>query len=163
MSAGGPWLPGLSADALADQVGEAAFGIFAELVVVGSFLADYEASAVVAGVEPFRGRSDSATGAVEAHAGSHLDERSTLGKICGFFVLDADQGKTLIALEHSYRTYGDLVARPGLTDGAPVSCSQDHQADHEHRRQHDGGENEESFSQCSKCVRNMSGTYPEYA
>src|SRR5271163_4882366 len=57
---------GVAADALTDQIGEAALGIFPELVVVRGFLADHETSAAVAGVKPFAGRHRGSAGAVEA-------------------------------------------------------------------------------------------------
>lgn len=119
----------LSADALAYHIRECGFWPFAELVVVGGFLGNDEASAVVAGVEPFRGgRSDSA-GAVEAHAGAHFDERSALRQFCRFLVFDPDEGEPLVVLEDADRTDGNFIAGFGLADGMPISGGQDDQAD----------------------------------
>ena len=91
-------LPGLLADVLADQVSEAAFGAFAESVVVRGFLADHEASAVIAGVEPFRAGSGGAIRTVEANAGAHFYKGSAL-KIGWGFVLDAHERSPLIVLQ----------------------------------------------------------------
>src|ERR1035441_4057707 len=65
---------------------------------MGGFLADHEASAVVAGVEPFGRRSGSAAGAIETHARTHFDEGSALWKFYRFFEFDANQSDPLIVL-----------------------------------------------------------------
>ena len=137
----------LAAHVLADQVCEATFGTLPKLLVVRGFLADHEASAVVARVEPFCGRGCDSDAAVEAHTCTHFDEGSALRKFCWFFVFDADQCDTLIVLEHAHGTDGHFVAGFGLPDGAPVAGGQNHQADHEHRREHNSGENDKGFSQ----------------
>jgi len=57
------------------QLGKAAFGALAELVVMRGFLADYEASASITRVKPDGcGRRCSAA-AIEAYPRAHLDER----------------------------------------------------------------------------------------
>ena len=150
----GSWLLARPANALANQFGKSALRILAELIVMRSLLADDEAPAVVACVEPFRGRGGDAAGAVEAHSRPHLDERSALRKFRGFFVLDANQRHPLIALEHPHRADGNFVAGFGLSDTAPLSrCQQ--QTHHKYRRQHDRGEYDESFFQ-SCCLGSAS-------
>ena len=129
----------------ADEIGEVAFGSFAELVVMRGFLADDEASAAVAGIEPFGGGDGGAAGAVEADAGAHLDEGSALRELGGVFVVDADQGHALVILEFVHRADGDSVAGSGLSDGTPVVGGQKDKAEDEHGSQNDGGENEEGF------------------
>lgn len=138
----------LAADVPADEVDEAAFGIFSELVVVIGFLADDEPSAAVAGVKPFRGGRGDAAATVEAHAGPHFDKRSTLRQLRRLFVLDLDQGEPLVVPEDADRTDRNFIAGRGLADGVPVSGGQGHQAHHDHWREHDGGENKEEFFHC---------------
>jgi hypothetical protein len=132
-------------DFLAHEVDEPAFRKIAELVVVGGFLADDEAPAVVAGVEPYRGGGGGAAAAVEAHASAHFDERSTLRKVCRFLIFDADQCQPLIILEDPDGADGDFIAGFGLPDAAPVPSRPDDQADYEHQRHH--GENDKGFFQ----------------
>ncbi len=138
----------LAANVFADEGGEAAFGILAELVVMGGFFADHDASAVVAGVKPFCGWGDGATGAVEAHARAHFDKGPALRKVRGFLVFDAYQGEPLIVLENADGTDRHFIAGFGLADSAPVPGGENRQADNEHRRQDHGGKNDESFFQC---------------
>ena len=139
----------MAADALADQGDEPAFGILAELIVVSCFFADDEPSAAVAGIKPFRRRGGGPVGAVEAHAGAHFDERPALRKFCRCLEFNADQGDALIVLENADGTDRYLVASFGLADGAPVSGGEDDQANHQHRRQYDGPNNDEGFFQRS--------------
>jgi len=139
----------LAADALADQGDEPAFGILAELIVVSCFFADDEPSAAVAGIKPFRRRGGGPVGAVEAHAGAHFDERPALGKFCRFLEFNPDQGDALIVLENADGTDRYLVASFAPADGAPVSGGEDDQANHQHRRQYDGPNNDEGFFQRS--------------
>jgi hypothetical protein len=135
----------LAADALADEICKAAFRILAELVVVRGFLADHEASAMIAGVEPFRGGRRHAAGAIEAHPRPHFDERPALRKFCGLFEFHPYQRKPLIILEHSNGTDRHLIAAFGLADAAPVPGGQYPQADDEH--DHDNGDNDKGFFQ----------------
>lgn len=114
---------------------------------MGGFLADHEASAVVAGVEPFGRRSGSAAGAIETHARTHFDEGSALWKFYRFFEFDANQSDPLIVLEDADGADGHFIAGFSLADGAPVAGREDYQADHEHGCQHDGGKNDEGFFQ----------------
>ena len=137
----------LAADVFADQVGKAAFGVLAELIVVRGFFAYDEASAVVAGVKPFGRGSGSAAGTVEAHAGAHFHKWSTLRQFRRFLVLDSDQRQSLIVLKDAYRTDGDFVPAIGLTDGVPVSSGPDHETHHENGREHNGPENDKCFFQ----------------
>ena len=139
----------MAADALADQGDEPAFGILAELIVVSCFFADDEPSAAVAGIKPFRRRGGGPVGAVEAHAGAHFDERPALGKFCRLLEFNPDQGDALIVLENADGTDRYLVASFAPADGAPVSGGEDDQANHQHRRQYDGPNNDEGFFQRS--------------
>ena len=138
----------MAADVLAYEIGEAAFRRFPELVVVGGFLADNRLSSAVASVEPFRGGGGGSAGAVEADAGAHFDEWAALRQFGRVLVLDAHQGQTLVVPEDADGADENGVAGGGLSDGAPVSGGHDHQADHQHRGQHDGGENKDGFFQC---------------
>lgn len=141
----------MAADILTDHGDEAAFGILAELIVVGGFLADDESSAVIAGVKPYRRGGGGASDAVKSYARAHFDEGSALRQFCRFLVLDPDQGDPLIVLEDTDGTDRDFIASFGLADEPPVSGSEHHQADHEHRCQHDGSKNDEGFFQ--RCFR----------
>ena len=155
---------GLAADVLADEGDETAFGTLSKLVVVGCFLAHYEASAVVARVEPYRRRGGGPAGAVKSHTRAHFDEGPPLRKFCRFLVLDPDQGEPLIVLEDADGTDRDFVASFGLADGPPVPGGEDYQADYEHRCQHDGSKNDEGFFQCclvgTDCNETLSSKKP---
>jgi hypothetical protein len=70
-----------------------------------------------------------------------------LRKFCWFSVFDANQRDTLIILEHPDGADGHSIAGLGLPDRTPVAGRQDHKADHEHRREHNSGENDKGFSQ----------------
>jgi len=137
----------LAADVLADQIGEAAFGVFAEVGVVGGFLADDVVSAAIAGVEPLRGGYSQSTCAIKADAGAHLDEGSALRETGGFFVLDANQGYPLIIPGDMDGAHGDGVARAGLSDGVPLAGGYGSQAKDQNRRQYNGNEDKEGFFQ----------------
>jgi methylated-DNA-[protein]-cysteine S-methyltransferase len=141
----------LAADVLTDEADETALGHLAELLVVGGFLADHESSAVIARVEPFACRRCGADGAIKPHPRTHFDERTTLRKFCRFFEFHADQGDPLIVLENADGTHGHFIASFGLADGSPVPGREDHQTDHQHRRQHYGNKNNEGFLQ--RCFR----------
>jgi hypothetical protein len=131
----------LAADVLADQIGEAAFEVLAKLIVVSGFLADHEASAMVAGIKPFCCGSGSAAGAVEAYAGAHFHKWPTLRKFRWFLVLHAHQRQPLVVLKDTNRTDGDFVAALCETDGVPISSGPGHETHDEHRREHNGREN----------------------
>ena len=137
----------LAADVFADQVGETAFGVLSELIVVRGFLADDKASAVVAGVKPFGRGSGSAAGTVEAHAGAHFHKWSTLRKFSRLFVLDAYQCQPLVVLKDTNRTDGDFVAALGETDRVPIPSGPSHETHDEYRREHNGRENNKGFFQ----------------
>lgn len=113
----------LAANALADQICESAFRRLAELVIMRRFLADYKASAAIARVEPLGRGRHIAVSAIESDAGSHLDKRSTLGKLRWFFVFHTNQGRTLVVLQNADGTDRDFIAVSGLADSAPVSGS----------------------------------------
>jgi hypothetical protein len=81
-------LLGLATDALANQIGEAAFRSLTELVIVRSFLADDKPSAVIAGVKPFRAGRCRSVATVKTYASPHLDKRSALRQFRRSFVLD---------------------------------------------------------------------------
>lgn len=125
---------------MADEAGESAFGGLAELIVVRGLLADNAAAAAVAGVEPFAGGSGGSGGAVEANAGTHLDEGSALGKLGGIFELDADEGDALIILKLANGADGDFVAGLGLADGMPVAGGEENEADHQDGGKYDSRE-----------------------
>ena len=131
----------LAADVFADQVGEAAFGVLAELIVVRGFLAYDKATAVVAGVKPFSGRSGSAAGTVEAHAGTHLNKWPTLRKFRRLLVLDAHQCQPLVVLKDTNGTDGDFVAALSETDGVPISSGPSHKTHDQNWRKHNSRKN----------------------
>jgi|SRR5579862_7896891 len=137
----------LAADVLTDQVGETAFGILAELIVVRGFLADHEASTVVTGVKPFGRGSGSAAGTVEAHAGAHLHKWSTLRKFRRLFVLDAYQCQPLVVLKDTNRTNRDFVAALGQADGMPVSSGPNRKTHDKNGCEHNGRKNNKGFFQ----------------
>ena len=141
-------LLGLATDALADQIGEAAFRSLAKLVVMRSLLADDKPSAAIARVKPFRARCCRTVAAVKTYAGPHLDKRSALRQFRRSLVLDPHQRSSLVALQHPHRTDRDRIPGFSLSDSAPLSRSQQ-KADHKHRSRHDSGEDEEGFFQSS--------------
>ena len=141
-------LLGLATDALANQIGEAAFRSLAKLVVMRSFLADDKPSAAIAGVKPFRARCCRSVAAVKTYAGPHLDKRSALRQFRRSLVLDPHQRSSLVAFQHPHRADRDRIPGFSLSDSAPLSRSQQ-KADHKHRSRHDGGEDEEGFFQRS--------------
>ena len=114
-------LLGLATDALANQIGEAAFRSLAELVIVRSFLADDKPSAAIPGVKPFRARCCRSVTAVKTYAGPHLDKGSALRKFSRLLEFHADQGETLIVFEDTNGTDRHFVARFSQADGAPIS------------------------------------------
>lgn len=142
-----PRLFTLATDALADQVGKAAFRVLAEFAVVRSFFADDVAAAVIAGVEPHGGRGGDASRAVEVDTGTHLYERSSLRQMGGIFVFDANQGDALVLLENADGADRHGVAGTGLSDRVPFPRGDRGKTEHQHRGQHDGGEDEEGFFQ----------------
>jgi hypothetical protein len=135
----------LSTDALAYKVSETTFGGLAELIVMGSFLADDEAPAVVARIEPFGGGGGDAARTIETDTGAHLDEGSALRESCRLLVFDADQGNALIVFEDARRADGDLVASFSLADGMPISCGAQSESNQQHWRERYYGKNEEGF------------------
>lgn len=126
----------LAADVLADQVDEAALRALAKLIVMRGLLAHHEASAMVAGVEPFCCGCGGAAAAVETYARAHFDERSALRKFCRFLVLDPNQRHALIVLQHAHGTDRDRIAGFRLADGSPVAGREYH-GDHEYRGEYD--------------------------
>lgn len=141
---------GLAAHGLADQFAEAAFCLFAELIVLARLFTHHEAPAAIASVEPQRTRSSGATRAVETNPGSHLDKRSALWELRRFFVLDADQRETLVTLKDAHRADRDFISGGGLADHSPISSGEQRQADQQHWCEHDSAKNEEGLFQ-SKC------------
>ena len=137
----------LGAHTLADHSDEAAFRVLAELFVMRGFFAHDKAPAVIARIEPLTRRGGGAAGAVEAHARPHFNKGSALWKFCRLLVLHADEGDPLIVLENAHGTYRHFVAGVSLADGPPVSGRENDQADHEHRRQYNGGKNDKGFFQ----------------
>ena len=135
------------ADVLAHEIGEGAFRTVAEVVIMLSFLGHHEAPCAVAGVEPLAGGSGNAARAVEAHPRTHLDERPALRKFGGLLVVHANQGDPLVAAEDVDGTDRHLIAGAGLSNGAPVSCGDNHQTDYERGSKHDHRENDERFLQ----------------
>ena len=123
---------------IVDQFCEAALGALPKLVVVRGFLADHEASASIARLEPDGCGRRGSTAAIEAYPRAHLDERSALREFGRFFVFDAYQGQALVVLEDANGADRDLVSSFSLPDGVPVSGSQN-QTDHKHGRQDHGG------------------------
>lgn len=89
-------LPRLAANTPADQVGETAFWTLAKLIVSRRFLAYYKSAAAVSRIKPFAGGHLSSAGAVEPHAGAHLDEGPTLRQLRRLLELDPDQCHPLI-------------------------------------------------------------------
>lgn len=136
----------MAANGVAYQVGKIAFGSLAELVIMGSLLADYASSRMVAGVKPFGGRRRLAVGTGETDAGAHLHERAALRKLRRLLVFHPHQSDALIILEHPHRTDRDFVPGFGLTHRSPVSRSTD--KTHNQQRDKDGAsEDEEGFFQ----------------
>jgi len=141
----------LAADVLADEAHKSSFGSFAELVIVGRFLADYETSTAIARVEPFRRRGGGAVGAVKPHPRPHFNEWSALGKFCRLLEFNADQRDPLIVLENVQRTDGYSIPTFGLTNGSPIPCGKDRHADDQHWGEDDCGKNDEGFFQVCFC------------
>ena len=137
----------LLAHVFADHFLEAAFNFFPELFVVRGLLADYKSSAAVTGVEPYGTGRDTSIRAVESHACTRLYKRTAGPKLGGLFVLHAHQGGTLVILQHPNRTDGHFGSGGGLPYGMPVTRRECHQADEQHRRQHNRYQNSEGFLQ----------------
>src|SRR5580698_6062250 len=142
----------LPANILTDHNSEVAFGGLAECVVMRGFFADHETPAAIAGVKPFRGRAGRTARAIEAHAGTHLDERSALRKLRGIFVVHTHQRDPLISLKLVNGADGDRVSGLGLPDCAPVAGGEENETHGDHRRQHNGGEDEEGFFHCFRVI-----------
>jgi hypothetical protein len=113
---------------------------------VGGLLADDESSAVVATVEPFRGRYGTAASAIKTHSCAQFDEWAALGKLGRVSVFDPHQRRALIVSEYADGTDGDLVPGFGLSDGLPFSggTNECHYQD----GREDYREDEEGFFQC---------------
>jgi len=92
-----------------------------ELIISDGFLADYETSTAVSGIEPFTGWSGHTARTIEVHARPHFDKGSALGQFCRLLVLDANERNSLILLENLDGTDGDLIAALGLADLAPIT------------------------------------------
>lgn len=137
----------LAADVFADQLGEAAFEVLAELIVVRGLLTDHESAAVVAGVKPFGCGSGSSAGTVEAHTGAHFHKWPALRKFRRFFVFDANQCQPLVVLQDTNGTDGDFVAALSETDGVPISSGPSHETHDQNRREHNGREHDKGFFQ----------------
>jgi hypothetical protein len=137
----------LLTDVSADHFPEPAFRLFPKLFVVGGLLADYESSAAVAGIEPHDSGSGASIRAVKSYPRPRLYEWTTDPKLGGLFVLHAHQGGALVIFLYPNRADGHFGPGRCLTDGMPVTRRKRHQADKQHRRQHNCYQNSEGFLQ----------------
>jgi len=131
----------LAADILVDQITEATFGGFSELLIAIRFFAYHESSTVVSSVEPHGGRAGITVCTIEMHARAHLDKGSALRELSWFLIFDPYESRPLIVFEYPDGADENLVSCFGLANCSPFSSSTDE------RHHQDGCERDRDYEE----------------
>jgi hypothetical protein len=128
----------LFTDEVFGYLSEVALRELAELIVAAGLLADDKFAAVVGGVKPLGVGGGAAADAVEANPGAQFDERASLGKSGGFFILDADPGAAQTVFLRRDGADQNLIAAGGGANLVPIARGRGYDAHEQHGSQHHG-------------------------